>query len=204
MSALAETFEPLNASKLLASNCGAEFSPANGIMSDGTTSDGRFVTRPFVGRVDAYWSFYGATSTKKTVTAKRNVGASLAHKHALAAPIMELGRLVDGWCGEGSVAPGRQTLYSLLSIARYLPDDTRYPDIEVDEEDGALTLRWENPKGALALFVGKSGRSQLIESTLVDGRVRSEGRELTPDNFGKITRILASSSSIRSILTETA
>ena len=63
MSALAETFEPLNASKLLASNCGAEFSPANGIMSDGTTSDGRFVTRPFVGRVDAYWSFYGATST---------------------------------------------------------------------------------------------------------------------------------------------
>jgi hypothetical protein len=53
-----------------------------------------------------------------------------------------LGRLKDGWAGPGSRRPSEDVLKNLQAVVSLLPGDTKGPDVDVDEEDGDVTLRW--------------------------------------------------------------
>ena len=50
----------------------------------------------------------------------------------------ELGRLRDSWAGPETKAPPPPAVEDLEVVVGLLPDDTRLPDIEVDEGDARL------------------------------------------------------------------
>jgi hypothetical protein len=57
--------------------------------------------------------------------------------------VKEVGRLRADWAGEGSKAPTREVLRDLEQVACYLlPAKVRRPEVEVDVDDGFVTLVW--------------------------------------------------------------
>ena len=68
--------------------------------------------------------------------------------------IIFLERLVDGWAGEESVAPKESAIRDLLAISYFLPPSSRMPEIEVDPDDGGVSLIWTaiNKRRSFALI----------------------------------------------------
>jgi hypothetical protein len=56
--------------------------------------------------------------------------------------VAELEKVCDGWAGEGSVAPSLAVLNDVALVLNALPHDAVMPDVEVDEDSGAVALRW--------------------------------------------------------------
>lgn len=82
----------------------------------------------------------------------------------------DLERLTDGWCGAGSLAPSAPVLSDLDALLSALPEDTAVPEIEVDEDSGKVTLRWQPEQAARALsfVINGSGNILAIMTTLGD------------------------------------
>lgn len=83
-----------------------------------------------------------------------------------------LGRLVDGWAGEESVAPRESALSDLDLFLAALDPDTRLPDVEADEDTGIITLRWLSRDGGTqvsAVFSG-DGDARLFVVDVAAGR----------------------------------
>lgn len=60
-----------------------------------------------------------------------------------------LGRLSDGWFGEGSVAPRERALEDLDVFASNLDPSTHLPEVEAQEDTGIITLRWLSENGGI-------------------------------------------------------
>jgi hypothetical protein len=72
--------------------------------------------------------------------------------------VRDLGRLQSGWAGPNSCAPLAQAIDDFEIVANMLPPNTAAPLVEVDDDDGYITLRWRasGRGGSFALvFNGK-------------------------------------------------
>lgn len=79
----------------------------------------------------------------------------------------DLSRLVEGWAGEGSVAPSDEVIRDLLSVLTLLPPEVVEPDTEVDPDDGSVVLRWLNADATASFsltFFGKGEVSGYLSS----------------------------------------
>jgi hypothetical protein len=56
--------------------------------------------------------------------------------------IMELERLEPGWAGAESMAPSQEFIAQIEAVLDQLPPNAAVPLIEVEEEDGSVSLRW--------------------------------------------------------------
>jgi hypothetical protein len=56
--------------------------------------------------------------------------------------VTEIGRLPQGWAGPASVVPSTDTLDDIGHVIGYLPPNFRRPLIEIDEDEGDVTLSW--------------------------------------------------------------
>lgn len=84
-------------------------------------------------------------------------GASSGWSSVFDRLLVELGRLKEGWEGEGSVAPSAKTLRDVEQALSVLPASTREPEVEVDSSDGSISFRWwsqDLSKSATLSFLG--------------------------------------------------
>lgn len=71
--------------------------------------------------------------------------------------LIELGRLIDGWAGPGTIAPSLKIMRDIEEVVPLIQSIARPPAVEVDEGDGYVTLRWTSPNGDtfVLIFNGK-------------------------------------------------
>lgn len=74
--------------------------------------------------------------------------------------VLELEKLKDGWAGDGTMAPARKTVTEVAAVLDLLNSNALMPSIEVDEEDGAVSLRWitDDKQRSFSLVFQGSGR----------------------------------------------
>lgn len=75
----------------------------------------------------------------------------------MVALIADLYNIEDGWNGPDSRAPSEEVKSDLCTLALYVDLDVREPDVEVDE-DGSVSLRWENSEYSFALTLNGNER----------------------------------------------
>jgi hypothetical protein len=114
----------------------------------------------------------------------------------------ELDRLTDGWYGPGSKAPGREVLQDLDAVLSQLLTDAPKPDVEIDDDTGAVTLRWGGAEGDIMLALVFNGDRHVVAVTT---RVAA-GAVATSKVFGiadlsAIDRFLASDTALSDMLT---
>jgi hypothetical protein len=76
---------------------------------------------------------------------------------ALDLVIVQLGRLRDGGAGDGTKSPTEATLRDVAATLTCLPPNTTMPSLEVDPEDGYVTLIWQKPEHLFALTFAGAG-----------------------------------------------
>jgi hypothetical protein len=81
----------------------------------------------------------------------------------------DLERLKDGWNGDGSSAPSSEVLSDLDQVLAALPEGAATPEVEVDDDTGHITLRWQDNEGQQALSIVVSGTKQLLTVTTTLG-----------------------------------
>ena len=88
---------------------------------------------------------------------------------------IQLGRLRDGWCGPGSIAPTTETLSDLDRLLGTLDQGYFLPEVEVDQDTGHLTLRWDSKISSkcISLILKGNGNVLFIESQLNDDPIAS-------------------------------
>jgi hypothetical protein len=80
-----------------------------------------------------------------------------AQKNTTEAMVRRLGRLRDGWAGAGTKAPTERTLNDVEIFLSCLPSKRREPELEVDQDDGSVTMRWisnDSSRSISAVFAG--------------------------------------------------
>lgn len=81
-----------------------------------------------------------------------------------------LGRLQPGWAGPGSAAPNDSMLRDLLTVSYAVPPGALAPDVEVDPDDGAITLLWTSyPRQASFALIFNGGARVLGVLAARDG-----------------------------------
>jgi hypothetical protein len=82
--------------------------------------------------------------------------------------VSELGRIKDGWAGEGTVAPAAQTISDVEMAVERIPVSAKMPAIEIDEEDGTVALRWvaEDRSSSFSLVFRGNGRATGVIATI--------------------------------------
>lgn len=76
--------------------------------------------------------------------------------------IVELGRLSPGWAGPGTHPPLREAIADLATAAGYLPSQTLPPEVEVDDDDGYITLCWWAPDESASFALIFNGKGEVI------------------------------------------
>jgi hypothetical protein len=86
--------------------------------------------------------------------------------------VSELGRIKDGWAGEGTVAPTNQIVTDVESAIERLPVFAKMPAIEIDEEDGTVALRWlaQDRNSSLSLVFRGNKRVTGVFATIAPPR----------------------------------
>lgn len=85
---------------------------------------------------------------------------SQASVSPIEAIVIRIARLQPGWGGEQSVIPSENVQADLIKFASYLPANLTAPEVEVDPEDGSVTLIWERSplrEGTFAVVFTGSG-----------------------------------------------
>lgn len=82
--------------------------------------------------------------------------------------VLELGKLENGWAGKGSAAPSRKIIEEIAAVMDLLPKNIAMPSIEVEEEDGMVSLRWiaVNGQRSFSLTCQGTGRVTGVVSTV--------------------------------------
>lgn len=116
--------------------------------------------------------------------------------------IHELGRLPDGWAGAGSKAPSSAILLDLQSLNALLPAGVPSPEVEVDQDDGFVSLRWFDNAAANSLTISFFGGHRIIVTfSSLEGNDRP-ARELNVRESREVTSVL--SENFESLLTTNA
>jgi hypothetical protein len=68
----------------------------------------------------------------------------------------ELARLRPEWAGPGSVPPSSELIRQVETVLDRLPVKARMPQIEVEEEDGSVALRWIAPDKLEQISLGSN------------------------------------------------
>ncbi len=101
--------------------------------------------------------------------------------------IHELGRLPDGWAGQGSRAPSPSILLDIQFLNAFLPQGVVTPEVEVDQDDGFVSLRWLDENAANSLTIAFFGGHRIIVTfSSLEGKDRP-AREL---HIGEVATIL--------------
>ncbi|MDI2109516.1 MULTISPECIES: hypothetical protein [Bradyrhizobium] len=82
--------------------------------------------------------------------------------------VLELARLKNGWAGEGSMAPPKATIKDVGAVLDLLPISAAMPLVEVEEDDGTVSLRWLASDGqrSFSLVCRGSGRVTGVVATI--------------------------------------
>ncbi len=82
--------------------------------------------------------------------------------------VLELGKLKDGWAGEGSIAPSKATIKDVGAVLDLLPINAAMPLVEVEEDDGTVSLRWLASDGqrSFSLVCRGAGRVTGVVATI--------------------------------------
>jgi hypothetical protein len=94
-----------------------------------------------------------------------------------------LGRLKDNWAGPGSVAPTDKIIQQVSSVVGHLPSLSKMPSIEVEDDDGTVSLRWvalDRKKSFSLVFRGK-GRVTAIFATAEPPASKAWSAEVTDE-----------------------
>lgn len=117
--------------------------------------------------------------------------------------IHELGRLPDGWAGEGSKAPSTSILLDIQSLNSLLPPSVTAPEIDVDQDDGFVSLRWFDAGAVNSLTITFFGGHKIIVTlSSLEGNDRA-ARQLNIRDVGEVTSFL-SDTAFESLLTSNA
>lgn len=95
---------------------------------------------------------------------------------------VELEGLEDGWAGKGTVAPSAEVVRDVVAVLDQLLS-ARRPSIEVDPDDGAVSLRWVSSDGGRSLslvFLG-NGRVSAVDATANPPRSKAWSTEVGND-----------------------
>ncbi|NWG26607.1 MAG: hypothetical protein HXY30_19680 [Pseudorhodoplanes sp.] len=87
---------------------------------------------------------------------------------ALDAVSFELSKLAPGWAGPDSHAPKAETIRDVVQVLSRLPKNIAMPVIEVEEEDGSVSLRWlaVDKLSSLSLVFRGNGRFTAVYATV--------------------------------------
>jgi hypothetical protein len=100
--------------------------------------------------------------------------------------IQEVGRVPDGWAGENTKGPSSSILRDFVSLEASLPAKVSPPQVEIDPDEGYVSLRWFDASHKNSITVTFFGNFKLIVTfSSLEGRDKP-AREL---NIG-ITRDL--------------
>lgn len=110
--------------------------------------------------------------------ARKLAEASVADK-----VVLELAKLENGWAGEGTVAPSKKTIEEIGAVLDLLPANVAMPLIEVEEEDGAVSLRWIAANGprSFSLVCRGAGRVTGVVATIDPPRSTAWSAYVTDD-----------------------
>jgi hypothetical protein len=95
----------------------------------------------------------------------------------------ELGRLRPEWAGPGSVSPSQELIQQVEFVLDRLPLKASMPQIEVEEEDGSVALRWiaPNKKRSFSLVFRGNGRVTGVLATVDPPQSRSWSAQVTDE-----------------------
>jgi len=114
----------------------------------------------------------------------------------------DLERLRDGWCGPGSRAPTPETLADLDRLLAALPSDTTVPEIEVNEDSGSVTLRWQGSFAkALSFVVSGSGQVLAVTTTLAADPI-VVSRRFAVSHTDAIARFIESDTALAAVIAQ--
>jgi hypothetical protein len=104
---------------------------------------------------------------------------------------LELERLRDGWAGEHSKAPSDQTLADVDQVLEAISSAKAVPEVEVDEDNGHVTFRWQKADvpSALSFVLRGKGQVTIVVTELGDTPCASS-RQFPVGNDGAIVRFL--------------
>jgi hypothetical protein len=125
----------------------------------GKYSDHKGAFNPFVTVMNFWDEGLRASSTSDLAEAADNVGGWMTEAERI---VRELGRLERGWAGADAEPPLPEAINDVEAVARMLPPDTTTPNVEVDDGDGYISLRWRrsDDNGSFALVF--NGKHQVI------------------------------------------
>jgi hypothetical protein len=95
----------------------------------------------------------------------------------------ELGRLRPEWAGPGSVLPSQELIQQVELVLDRLPLKASMPQIEVEEEDGSVALRWiaPNKKRSFSLVFRGNGRVTGVLATVDPPQSKSWSAQVTDE-----------------------
>ena len=103
----------------------------------------------------------------------------------------ELERLRDGWAGEHSKAPSDQTLSDVDQVLEAISSTKAVPEVEVDEDDGHVTFRWQKASSPIALSFVLRGKGQVtVVVTELSDTPYALSRQFPVESEGAIVRFL--------------
>ncbi|VVT14839.1 hypothetical protein [Hoeflea sp. EC-HK425] len=100
--------------------------------------------------------------------------------------VSELGRLKEGWAGEGSAAPKSSIGRDILTV--YPQIDARNPDVEIDDETGNVSFRWFGRDALSAVTMNFIGEGKIVVTYT---RVSVEGSKFEEFNSAQLQAISA-------------
>ena len=114
-----------------------------------------------------------------------------------------LERLKDGWSGPSSIAPASSAITDLNKLLPAIPAEAAVPEVEVDEAQGDITLRWTKPghSTGFSFVLRGDGRALGVKTAIGEKtRVTSHPFDLRRDQE-RIARFLVSDEAIAQALT---
>jgi hypothetical protein len=87
--------------------------------------------------------------------------------------LSEVERLKDHWAGPDSVAPPKEVVRDLRAFLSQLEPKTRVPEVDVDTDDGSVTLRWPVGNSVFSCVLSGKGAVTGVFSSLKDQRPAS-------------------------------
>lgn len=158
-----EVIQPATTGRLIRSRYVGAFATDQWNSANGWTVTSAFTTNSNVG------VYYGvcvtADCTEKSVAWRRVGSATSSVGDRI---VNELGRIKDGWAGAGSIAPTTQAVNDVESVMGRLPIASKMPAIEIDEEDGMISLRWlaNDRNSSFSLVFRGNGRVTTVIATI--------------------------------------
>ncbi len=112
----------------------------------------------------------------------------------------DLDRLTDGWYGPGSKSPGHDVLRDVDAVLSQFLSGAYKPEVEIDEDTGAVTLRWGSASSNVTLALVFNGNGHVVVvNTVVAQETVATSKSFKVEDHSGIARFFASDDGIATL-----